>query len=108
MNINNTNKQLYRLEDKKQAQPHTTCSACEKPVEHWDQYGESQIDYGMKIWECCPHCGEASNDHSGAWTMVGIVVLVLAILFFILQMSGDYPHSSKHRLEVGTNAQSER
>ena len=65
MNVNNTNKKLYRLEDKKKAQPHTTCSACEKPVETWDQYGESQTDYGMMIWECCPHCGEASNDNTG-------------------------------------------
>ena len=90
MNINNTNKYLYRLKDKKQAQPHTTCSACEKPVEHWDQYGESQTDYGMKIWECCPHCGEASNDDSGAWTMVVIALLVLAILFFCGSMFNYY------------------
>ena len=90
MNINNTNKYLYRLKDKKQAQPHTTCSACEKPVEHWDQYGESQTDYGMKIWECCPHCGEDSNDDSGAWTMVVIALLVLAILFFCGSMFNYY------------------
>ena len=72
------------------AEDGAACRWCEKPVDEWKRGAEDWGEGGMKIWKCCPHCGESQRtsgeENAEGWLGIIVFIIIFSLIAYLYEV----------------------